>query len=86
VRGLKDIRIGKNTGRKMQAGAGQSGSFNAAAKRVVSVNEGPPAFLVTADNSVYFVGATLPEGHKIMSIKNGAVTLERDGEQIVMTF
>jgi type III secretion protein D len=89
VRGLKDIRIGKNTGRRLQAGtamSGQSGSVNASAKRVVSVVDGSPAYLVTADGARYFVNAILPDGHRVVAIRNGAVTLERDGEQIVVTF
>ncbi|SOB86444.1 type III secretion apparatus protein, YscD/HrpQ family [Sphingomonas guangdongensis] len=52
-----------------------SGRFGAA-----SFVDGDPGFITTADGSRWFAGATLPTGHKIVSVGHGQVTLERAGQ------
>jgi type III secretion protein D len=64
----------------------QGASFDSAAKRVVSVVDSAPAYIVTADGARYFVGSLLPQGHRVLDIDGTSVTLERDGEKLVMTF
>jgi type III secretion protein D len=41
---------------------------------------GDPAYIVTADGARYFVGATLPSGHRITAITGQRVSLERAGQ------
>ncbi|WP_336970723.1 hypothetical protein [Sphingobium aromaticiconvertens] len=45
-----------------------------------------PAHIVTADGSHWFPGATLPTGHRLVSVSAGAVVFEKDGraEQITL--
>jgi type III secretion protein D len=52
-------------------------------KRVVSV---APDYIVTEDRSRYFVGSILPTGHRIDSIENGTVLLEKDGVTTTLEF
>jgi type III secretion protein D len=88
IQGLSAIRVGEG-GRTVisrSSLASQSGPVSVGAKRVVSVVDGEPAYIVTSDGARYFVGATLPEGHRVLAISNGSVVLERDGERVVMTF
>lgn len=88
VSGLTSVRIvpGKPLkGSLVLAGTGSS-NIDASAKRVVSVVDSRPAYIVTADGSRYFVGSLLPQGHRVLAINGTSVTLERDGEQLVMTF
>jgi type III secretion protein D len=56
-----------------------SGRFGAA-----SFVDGDPGFITTADGSRWFAGATLPTGHKIVSVGHGQVTLERAGQVEVL--
>jgi type III secretion protein D len=88
IQGLNAIRFGE--GRTLVSRAGmaqpQSRQIGVGSKRVVSIVEGEPAYIVTSDGARYFVGATLPEGHRVLGISKGSVILERDGERMVMTF
>ncbi len=51
-----------------------SGDFGLA-----SFVDGSPSYLVTADGTRWFAGATVPTGHKILSLGNGRIAFERDG-------
>lgn len=62
------------------------GPIDAGAKRVVSVVDGSPSYILTADGSRYFVGALMPHGYRVANIAGETVTLERDGKTLVMTF
>jgi type III secretion protein D len=64
----------------------RASNFDSAAKRVVSVVDSKPSYIVTADGARYFVGSLLPQGHRVLEIDGTSVTLERDGEKLVMTF
>jgi len=55
-------------------------------KRIASIVQGDPAYLVTADGSRYFVGSMLPSGHKVAEIGANSVTLENDGELTTLNF
>jgi len=57
------------------------------AKRIASVVDGSPAYVVTADGSRYFIGALLPQGYRITAIEGGAVTVQTEkGEKLTMNF
>jgi type III secretion protein D len=90
VSGLSAVQIvsgGPEKGSLILAGKdGHGSSIDPAAKRVVSVVDSAPAYIVTADGSRYFVGSLLPQGHRVLEIDGPSVTLERDGEKVVMTF
>ena len=55
-------------------------------KRVVLVNSDKPAYIVTEDQSRYFLGSLLPSGHRIVAIMEGRVLLERSGEKTELNF
>ena len=55
-------------------------------KRVVAVVGGDPSYVVTADDSRYFVGSALPSGHVITGIENETVMLEFSGRTTELTF
>jgi type III secretion protein D len=55
-------------------------------KRIASLVPGEPAYLVTADGSRYFLGALLPSGHRVMQIAKGSLTLELNGQQLILNF
>ena len=55
-------------------------------KRIASIVQGDPAYIVTADGSRYFVGSMLPSGHKVAEIGANSVTLENDGELTTLNF
>ena len=55
-------------------------------KRIASLVQGDPAYVVTADGSRYFVGATLPSGHRITEVGAQRVTLELNGRQSTLNF
>jgi type III secretion protein D len=82
VRGLKEIRIAG----KAPTQPALARPIDAAAKRVVSVVAGSPAYVVTADGARYFVGALLPQGQRLVAINGSSLTLERNGEQLEMKF
>jgi hypothetical protein len=55
-------------------------------KRITAVVAEPDSpYFVTADGSRYFTGALLPSGHRVLSIADHAVTIERDGELTRLT-
>lgn len=50
-------------------------------KRITAVvDDAERPYFVTADGSRYFTGALLPSGHRVVSIADRAVTVERDGQ------
>ncbi|MFK7855261.1 MAG: FHA domain-containing protein [Granulosicoccus sp.] len=55
-------------------------------KRVVMVVSDEPAYIVTEDQSRYFVGSPLPTGHRIADIKDGKVLLEKQGVSTTLEF
>ncbi len=55
-------------------------------KRIASLVQGDPAYVVTADGARYFVGSMLPSGHRITAVAQQRVTLERDGRQSTLNF
>ena len=55
-------------------------------KRVVAVVSGDPSYVVTADDSRYFVGSSLPTGHTIEEIDDDSVVLDREGERTRLEF
>jgi len=55
-------------------------------KRIASLVPGEPAYLVTADGSRYFLGALLPSGHRVMQIAKSSLTLELNGQQLILNF
>lgn len=55
-------------------------------KRVVMVVSDDPAYIVTEDQSRYFVGSPLPTGHRIADIKDGKVLLEKQGVSTTLEF
>ena len=55
-------------------------------KRVAMVVSDEPAFIVTVDESRYFVGSLLPTGHRIEAIKDGVVSLEKNGVNTTLEF
>jgi type III secretion protein D len=55
-------------------------------KRIASIVPGDTAYIVTADGSRYFLGATLPSGHRITDVAAQRLTLERDGRQSTLNF
>lgn len=46
---------------------------------LASFIDGDPGHIVTADGQYWFAGATLPTGHKLLSVGNGEIRFERDG-------
>ncbi len=48
-------------------------------KRVTLIAAGTNAYIMTQDQSRYFVGALLPSGHLVESIENGIVIVSRGG-------
>jgi len=48
-------------------------------KRVASIVPGAVPYVVTADGTRYFVGALLPSGHRLASITDQQVMLDKDG-------
>ncbi len=55
-------------------------------KRVASIVPGPVAYVVTVDGTHYFVGALLPSGHRLASITDTEVMLEKDGKLSPLKF
>jgi type III secretion protein D len=55
-------------------------------KRVAGIVGGDAAHVVTVDGTRYFIGALLPTGHRITSIADRQVKLEREGERSVLAF
>ncbi|MES9938959.1 MAG: hypothetical protein ABW104_04205 [Candidatus Thiodiazotropha sp. 6PLUC2] len=55
-------------------------------KRITMVVDGSPAYVMTYDKSRYYVGALLPTGHKIISIVDKEVLLEKEGHLTTLEF
>lgn len=55
-------------------------------KRVVLVNSESPAYVVTTDQSRYFIGSVLPGGYRITSILDGRVLLDKQGKTTELKF
>lgn len=55
-------------------------------KRVAAIVPGEPSYVVTADGTRYFEGALLPTGHRIASITDHEVLLERGGASTPLRF
>ncbi|RQP21261.1 SctD/MshK family protein [Piscinibacter terrae] len=55
-------------------------------KRVAAIVPGEPSYVVTADGTRYFEGALLPTGHRIASIADHEVLLERGGSTTPLRF
>lgn len=55
-------------------------------KEVEAVIAGSLSYVITRDQSRYFVGAILPSGHTIKSISEGTVVMLRDGEESQLDF
>lgn len=53
--------------------------FNSARYGLATFVDGQPGYLVTADGSFWFEGATLPTGHEVVTARSNRITLERDG-------
>jgi type III secretion protein D len=50
------------------------------------VVNGRPPYIMTYDKSKYYIGALLPSGHKIVSIIDNSVILEKQGKQTTLKF
>ena len=50
------------------------------------VVDGNPAYLMTYDQSKYYIGAVLPTGHKIVDISKQQVTIEKEGVLTTLNF
>jgi hypothetical protein len=48
--------------------------------RIVSAIDGKDPYVVTGDGSRYYVGATLPQGGKLVGVQAGEILVERDGK------
>lgn len=60
---------------------------NEPGKRIVTlVSQGALPHLVTADGGRYFVGATLPSGHRLAAVLPQGLVLERDGRETRIDF
>jgi hypothetical protein len=59
--------------------AGRSVGSAVDGTRIVSVVASADPYVVTADGSRYYVGASLPQGGRLAGVKEGEVLVERDG-------
>ncbi len=55
-------------------------------KRVSLVVSDDPSYIVTEDGSRYFTGSILPTGHRVKSIIDGRVLVEKNGASTVLKF
>jgi type III secretion protein D len=55
-------------------------------KRVASIVQGDPPYIVTVDGTRYFEGALLPSGHRIAGIAEKQVLLEFNGVRTPLIF
>jgi type III secretion protein D len=55
-------------------------------KRITMVVDGVRPYIMTADQSKYYIGALLPTGHKVLEIKNQTVMIEKEGEISTLKF
>jgi len=61
-------------------------TVNDATKKVSTVVAGDPAYIRTADGALYFPGAMMPSGHRLVGIEGQTVLLEKDGRETRLTF
>nr|WP_312163390.1 hypothetical protein [Brevundimonas diminuta] len=84
IKGLSRIDV------SMLPGADEGGRFEdiqqGGGKRVVSVIGGERGHVTTADGARYFPGAVLPTGHRIVSIEDTRVLVERNGSRSELNF
>ena len=95
VRGLKSVRFEPDPAKmaaapaepKPEPGPPAPTPEETAAKRIASVVDGSPSYILTADGARYFVGALLPQGYRIERISGSAVTItKQDGTTAEMQF
>lgn len=60
--------------------------FNGSRSGLATFVDGNPGYIVTQDQTRWFVGSVVPTGHKILGIGNGRIIFERQGliEELVM--
>jgi type III secretion protein D len=60
--------------------------FNASQSGLATYVDGTPGYIVTQDQTRWFVGSVVPTGHKILNIGSGRIVFERQGliEELVM--
>lgn len=60
--------------------------FNNAGTGLATYVDGAPGYIVTQDQTRWFVGSVVPTGHKILGIGDGRITFERQGlvEELMM--
>jgi len=75
-----------NTKPPVQAAENEQYSKPDPGKRVSMVVSDKPAYVVTEDQSRYFKGSFLPSGHRILSIEDGKVFLEKNGAKSTLEF
>nr|WP_313039481.1 hypothetical protein [Brevundimonas diminuta] len=84
IKGLSRIDV------SILPGADEGGRFEdiqqGGGKRVVSVIGGERGHVTTADGARYFPGAVLPTGHRIVSIEDTRVLVERNGSRSELNF
>lgn len=68
------------------AGVAAGYAVDAAAKRVASIVDGDPGYLITADGARYFTGALMPTGQRLVAISGRTITLEQGGVARRLTF
>lgn len=55
-------------------------------KRITLISSGTSAFIMTQDQSRYFVGALLPSGHLVESIESNQILLSKNGEREILKY
>jgi type III secretion protein D len=55
-------------------------------KRITMVVDGARPYIMTADQSKYYIGALLPTGHKVIEIQNQTVMIEKEGKISTLKF
>jgi len=61
-------------------------TVNDATKKVSTVVAGDPGYIKTVDGALYFPGAMMPSGHRLVGIEGQTVLLEKDGRETRLTF
>jgi type III secretion protein D len=86
VPGLRSIRFNEKITTKYAGVNALASAVSNPGKRVSLLVSGDSGYLVTADGGRYFVGATLPTGHQIMSIDKQQVMLQQNGAAVKWLF
>jgi type III secretion protein D len=55
-------------------------------KRITMVVDGDPSYIMTSDQSKYYIGAMLPTGYKVIDIIDQKVVLEKGGNKKTLNF